>query len=154
MADVEVEAVAEAIARVPLFRGLSQDHREDIARHSTRRAYPAGATIVKQGDTSMSFYMVLAGKVRFVREGDGNVQVDAIEGGPGTFFGELGLIDDTERERTVIADEPTECALLVKADFQRELREDPEIALALLPILNSRIRRLEEELARALTSAG
>ncbi len=66
----------------------------------------------------------------------------------------MGLIDDTERERTVIAEEPTECALLVKPDFQHELREDPEIALALLPILNGRIRRLEEELARARASAG
>ena len=73
--------------------------------------------------------------------------------GPGTFFGEMGLIDDTARERTVIADEPTECALLVKPDFQNELREAPEIALALLPILNGRIRRLEEELARARASA-
>ena len=48
------ELVAETIARVPLFRGLSKDHREDIARHTTRRSYPAGSTIVKQGDTSMS----------------------------------------------------------------------------------------------------
>jgi CRP-like cAMP-binding protein len=154
MAAADVDSVADVIARVPLFRGLSRDHREDIARHTTRRSYAAGATIVKQGDTSMSFYMVLSGKVRFVREGDGGTQVEAAEGGPGTFFGEMGLIDDTERERTVIAEEPTECALLVKPDFQRELRDDPSIALALLPILNGRICRLEAELARLKGSAG
>ncbi|HEY4346679.1 MAG TPA: cyclic nucleotide-binding domain-containing protein [Gaiellaceae bacterium] len=139
--------VVDAIGRVPFFRGLSRDHCEDIARHSTRRSYAAGSTIVKQGDTTMSFYIVLSGRVRFVREGEG-AQVDTGEGGPGTFFGEMGLIDDTERERTVIAEEATECALLVKPDFQHELREAPEIALALLPILTGRIRRLEEELAR------
>jgi CRP-like cAMP-binding protein len=147
MADDGHDAVAEAIARVPLFRGLDKGNREDIARHTTRKAYAAGATIVKQGDTSMSFYIVLSGRVRFIREGEG-APVDTTEGGPGAFFGEMGLIDDTERERTVIAEEPTECALLVKPDFQRELREEPDIALALLPILTGRIRRLEEELAR------
>jgi CRP-like cAMP-binding protein len=153
MAEDGHEAVADAMAQVPLFRGLSRGQREDIARHTTRRAYAAGATIVKQGDTSMSFYMVLLGKVRIVREGESAGEVDAVEGGPGSFFGEMGLIDDTERNRTVIAVEPTECALLVKPDFQRELREDPDIALALLPVLNDRIRRLEQELARA-RSAG
>ena len=56
----------------------------------------------------------------------------------------MGLIDDQPRSATVIADEPTECALLAKWDFQNELREDPEIALALLPVLNARIRRLDE----------
>jgi CRP-like cAMP-binding protein len=154
MADNGHAEIAEAMARVPLFRGLRQGQREDIARHTTRRTYPAGATIVKQGDTSMSFYIVLSGKVRFVREGESGGEADAADGGPGTFFGEMGLIDDTERERTVIADEPTECALLVKHDFQHELREEPDIALALLPVLTSRIRRLEKELDAARASAG
>ena len=148
-ADGHHEAVADVIAGVPLLRGLSAKHRADLAQHSTKRAYPAGATIVKQGDTSMSFYIVLSGKVRVIREGEGGVQVDVTEAGPGTFFGEMGLIDDQPREVTVIADEPTECALLVKWDFQQELREDPDIALALLPILNNRIRWLEEQLAQA-----
>jgi CRP/FNR family transcriptional regulator, cyclic AMP receptor protein len=143
------ETVAEALARVPLLRRLSEHHRTELAQHSTTRSYPAGATIVKQGDTSMSFYVVLSGRVRMIREGEGGVHVDVTEGGAGDFFGEMGLIDDQPREVTVIADEPTECALLVKWDFQHELREDPEIALTLLPILNARIRWLEAQLAAA-----
>jgi hypothetical protein len=39
--------------------------------------------------------------------------------------------------------------LLARWDFQNELREDPEIALALLPVLNARIRDLNERLARS-----
>jgi CRP/FNR family cyclic AMP-dependent transcriptional regulator len=141
------DTVAEALARVPLLRRLTDHHRSELAKHSTTRSFPAGATIVKQGDTSMSFYVVLSGKVRMIREGEGGAHVDVTEGGPGDFFGEMGLIDDAPREVTVVADEPTECALLVKWDFQRELREDPEIALALIPFLNARIRGLHEQLA-------
>jgi CRP/FNR family transcriptional regulator, cyclic AMP receptor protein len=61
----------------------------------------------------------------------------------------MGLIDDLPRAATVIAVEPTECALLARWDFQNELRDDPDIALALLPVLNARIRELDARLARA-----
>jgi CRP/FNR family transcriptional regulator, cyclic AMP receptor protein len=64
--------------------------------------------------------------------------------GPGSFFGEMGLIDDMPRSATVVAIEPTVCALLAKWDFRNELRHDPDIALALLPILCERIRDLEK----------
>jgi hypothetical protein len=49
----------------------------------------------------------------------------------------------------VLAEQPTTCALLAKWDFQNELREDPEIALSLLPVLTGRIRELDSLLAQA-----
>jgi hypothetical protein len=49
----------------------------------------------------------------------------------------------------VVAVELTTCALLAKWDFQNELRDDPEIALALLPVLTGRIRELDTMLAQS-----
>ncbi|CCF84772.1 hypothetical protein NITHO_3920001 [Nitrolancea hollandica Lb] len=60
----------------------------------------------------------------------------------------MGLIDDAPRSATVVAIVPTECALLSKWDFRKELRHDPDIALALLPVLNERIRELEARLTQ------
>jgi CRP-like cAMP-binding protein len=105
---------------------------------------------VREGDTSMSLYVVLSGRVRVEREG-GRVQVAEL--GPGGAFGEMGLIEDMPRSATVVAVEPTECALLAKWDFQNELREDPDIALALLPVLTDRIRGLDARLAEAESRA-
>jgi CRP-like cAMP-binding protein len=90
----------------------------------------------------MSFYVVLKGRVRIEQE-VGESRLPLREMGAGGFFGEMGLIDDMPRSATVVAVEPTECALLAKWDFRNELREDPDIALALLPILCQRIRELE-----------
>ena len=70
-------------------------------------------------------------------------------GGQGGAFGEMGLIEDMPRAATVVAEEPTTCALLAKWDFQNELRDDPEIALSLLPVLTGRIRELDSLLAQA-----
>jgi len=132
-----------AFAGVPLLSRLTSEQRRRLAARATTRRYRAGAVIVRQGDTSMSFYVVLAGRVIVEREVGQSAMVIR-ELGPGGFFGEMGLIDDEPRSATVIAAEPTECALLAKWDFGNELRDDPDIALALLPILTRRIRELEE----------
>lgn len=139
----DVEAV---LASIPMFAHLGDRQRARLAQHFCRRAYPAGAVIVRQGDTSMSFYVVLSGRVRVVRHSAGDDGVDIIEEGPGSFFGEMGVIDDLPRAATVMALEPTECGLLAKWDFQRELSADPGIALSLISVLNARIRTLEDRL--------
>jgi len=143
--------VATVLAGMPMFHHLGARQRARLAAHTCRRVYRAGEVIVRQGDTSMSFYVVLSGRVRIVRHtagdrGDGGV--DVVEEGPGGFFGEMGVIDDLPRAATVVAVERSECALLAKWDFQRQLGGDPGVALALISVLNARIRQLEDRLAR------
>jgi CRP-like cAMP-binding protein len=138
-----VSAIAETFAAVPLLARLSERQRGRLARRATTRSYRPDAVIVRQGDTAMAFYVVLSGRVRVEREGGAAGPVAVRELGPAGFFGEMGLLDDLPRSATIVATEPTACALLAKWDFQNELREDPDIALALLPVLTQRIRELE-----------
>jgi CRP/FNR family transcriptional regulator, cyclic AMP receptor protein len=140
----EVEAV---LASIPMFRHLGARQRTRLAEHFCRRTYQAGEVVVRQGDTSMSFYVVLSGGVRIVRHSAGDDGVGIVEEGTGSFFGEMGVIDDLPRAATVVALEPTECALLAKWDFQRELAAEPGIGLALISVLNARIRALEDRLS-------
>lgn len=143
-------SIEDALAKVALLSRLSDQQRERLATHATTRSYREGALIVRQGDTSMSFYVVLEGRVRVEHEAEGRSgRATLDELGPGGAFGEMGLIDDLPRAASAIALEPCECALLARWDFQNELRDDPEIALALLPVLNGRIRDLNARLARA-----
>ena len=148
----DVAEIERVLGQVTLFSRLSGRQRGRLARFATTRHYKSGATIVRQGDTSMSLYVILSGSVRVHREsegGGGAVEVEQL--GPGGAFGEMGLIEDLPRAATVIAEEPTTCALLAKWDFQNELREDPEIALSLLPVLTGRIRELDSLLAQSRT---
>lgn len=138
--------IEETLASVPLLARLSARQRARLAALATARAYEPEWVIVREGDTSMALYVILSGSVRIERGSDrGSVQVH--EAGAGGFFGEMGLIDDLPRAATVVAVEQTECALLAKWDFQNELRADPDIALALLPVLNERIRHMNALLA-------
>ena len=142
MTDIET-----VLASIPMFRHLGTRQRARLAQYFCRRSYAPGAVIVRQGDTSISFYVVLSGKVRVVRHSSGDDGTDIVEEGPGGFFGEMGVIDDLPRAATVVALAPTECGLLAKWDFQRELAADPGIGLALISVLNTRIRTLEDRLA-------
>jgi CRP-like cAMP-binding protein len=146
----DVAEIEQTLGSVTLFAHLSARQRARLARFATTRDYKQGSTIVRQGDTSMSLYVVLSGSVRVNREsegGGGAVEVEQL--GHGGAFGEMGLIEDLPRAATVVAQEPTTCALLAKWDFQNELRDDPEIALSLLPVLTGRIRELDSLLAQA-----
>ena len=144
------EVIEETLHGVTLLARLTPRQRARLARFATTRTFPAGSVIVRQGDTSMSLYVILSGSVRVAREdegGGGSIEVEQL--GAGGAFGEMGLIEDMPRAATVVAVEQTTCALLAKWDFQNELREDPEIAIALLPVLTGRIRELDTMLAQS-----
>ena len=144
----DVERVARAFAAMPLFARLSDRQRRALAEKSTTHSYRAGRTVVRQGDTSMALYVVLSGAVTIEREDESGRRTPvAPRVGVNGFFGEMGLIDDEPRSATVTALEDTECALLAKWDFQSNVRVDPEIAIALMPVLNARIRDLTARLA-------
>jgi len=145
----DLSPIEKAFAAVPLLSRLSSRQRSRLAELATTRKYPQGAVIVRQGDTSMALYVILAGGVRIERQTEGGTSVRVNETGRHGFFGEMGLIDDQPRAATVVALEPTVCALLAKWDFQTEIRNDADLALGVLPVLTQRIRELDERLARA-----
>jgi CRP-like cAMP-binding protein len=141
------DLIEDAFAAVPLFSRLSGGQRSRLAKLATVRAYRPESIIVRQGDTSMALYVVLRGRARVEHEFEqGTPPLSLGELGPCGFFGEMGLIDDMPRAATVRALDSTDCALLAKWDFRNELRQDPDIALALLPILTQRIREAEARL--------
>ena len=112
------------------------------------RAYKPGSVIVKQEDTAVTLYCLLSGSVRIQRERPGVAEPVALgELGPGGFFGEMAILDDFPRSATVVATAPTECALISKWDFERELKAHAEIAVAMLRVLSQRVRALDERLS-------
>lgn len=141
-------AIEDRFAAVPLLARLTRRQRAALAKRVTRRSYEAGEVIVRQGDTSLTLYVILSGSVAVERERESGPRVRLATFGPDGFFGEMGLLDDSPRSATVVALEPTECALLSKWDFRSELSDDPGIALGLLPVLIERIRELERALER------
>jgi CRP-like cAMP-binding protein len=134
------DPLVRRFAEIPLLAALSGRERGRLARRATTRTYPEGAVIVRQGDTSMAVYVVLSGRVGIAGESDA-VREPFSELAAGSVFGEMGVLDDAPRSATVVALEPTECALLSRWDLERPLHTEPAFAVALLRTVNERLRR-------------
>lgn len=126
----------------PLFSELSAEDVELIARHGIAKNVPKNTVLISEGDKSDSFFVIRTGRVKVFLSDDGGKEVTLTTQGPGEYFGELALIDAEPRSASVIALESTDLAVVSKADFQRCLAENPQIALELIRSLSKRVRSL------------
>ena len=121
------DAVA-ALSRVPLLSGLDNRDLERLARDFGERAFPAGSTVVEQGQEHGIGFFVIA-------EGEAKVSVDGREVaslGPGDHFGEIALVSDRVRTATVTATTELRCLVMTVWDFRSFVRSDPDVAWKLL----------------------
>jgi CRP/FNR family cyclic AMP-dependent transcriptional regulator len=130
----------ELLGACRLFSGLSPEQLATIAEIATEVSFPAGRVIARQGEIGTGFFVVVAGAVEVVRDGETLARL-----GPGEFFGELSLLDGGPRIAQVVSDEPTTCLGLATWDFERILLEQPALTLAILRELARRLRTVSEE---------
>jgi CRP/FNR family transcriptional regulator len=139
----------DSLAAVPLFSQLSRKDLSRLGRAVVERKYKKGETIVKEGEQAVAFFMITKGKVEVSRGGRSKSGQPLAEFGSGQVFGEMALLDGMPRDATVKAVDDTECLVLSRWDFVAELRTNPHIAVAMLPILSRRLRdanaRLESQ---------
>jgi hypothetical protein len=87
--------------------------------------FPAGAAVVRQGDTADRFYIITQGEVTVTRQDQDGKEVQVATLRPGQFFGEVGLLADAPRNATVAARTPIEVLALDRETF-RQVAESSE----------------------------
>ncbi len=125
------------IGGCPLFRGIDAAGLGAIAGAAIEVDFPAERVIARQGEIGTGFFVVVDGMVRVIRDGAVVARL-----GPGEFFGELSVLDGGPRVAQVTAEVPTRCLALASWDFERVLREEPGIALAVLRVVAGRLREI------------
>jgi CRP-like cAMP-binding protein len=131
----------DLLARVPLFEGLPRSHLRRVAQVTDEVAYNAGRVIVRKGDPGKAFYVIAEGTAKVVKGRIVTARAEA-ELGPGSFFGELSLLDGRPRAATVVAATPLRTIRIERPAFRRLLREEPELALKLLEGMSLRVRKI------------
>lgn len=134
------------LKRVPLFKGLDDEHLQFIAQHTTVHSYPRNALLVQEGEPPDGMYVVADGRVKvYVSDEDGKELVlDTLS--PGEFFGELALIDGAPRSANVVTTSPATIYKILKSDFEHCLDQSPQIAINLLMTLSKRLRGINEHI--------
>lgn len=133
------QAITEGLAKVDLFSGLSRRDLGRIARSGREVDHKPGKEVVTQGRGGVGFHLVLEGSADLEIGGRRRKRLEA-----GDYFGEISLIDGKPRTATVRAGGDGLRTFAVTAwDFQALLKEQPQVARALLVTLCARIRDAE-----------
>jgi len=144
----------DVLERVELFRPIPHDGLRRLADRGVLRRFTPGQTLMRQGETSQTMYVILSGAVRVDRSLPDERSVNLAELGPGDVVGEMGLLDRAPRSATVTAVEDTETLEIHATLLAVVLIENPAVSAALLRILSRRLRsadELVEEMSRAHT---
>ena len=139
-----LEAVARALARSDVFKGLTADQLDRLARECRVIRYAKGEQVFGRGDTGGGMYLVGAGAVALTITSAGGGEVTLAVLRPPKVFGELAVIDDGPRVATATAREPAHVVAVPRAAVRRLMLEVPAVSLALLTALASLVRQVDD----------
>jgi CRP-like cAMP-binding protein len=137
----------DLLKKVPLFSELGKRDLERLGKLMVPRTVKAGETIIKENDQAAGFFVVSEGKVEAVRGAETGSPHKLAEFGPGDFFGEMALFEGFPRSATVRALVDSELLAMTRWDFMAEMKNHPEIAVSMLPVLVRRLREADAKLA-------
>jgi trk system potassium uptake protein len=129
---------------IPLFRTLTKRHLRRVARVAELVRHVGTVEFVRAGTPGDAFYVIVDGAAEY-RATDGDTGTLR----PGDYFGELALIDGAPRAATVTSLGELTTVRIGRGAFQKLLREEPAIAVGLLPGLVAIVRELQESAGRA-----
>ena len=133
----------EILSKIGLFALMKKRDLRRISKLSKRHNYGKGDVIVREGARDGRLFVIVSGGVSVIKDMGRPEEVLLRELGPGTYFGEMALIDDYVRTASVIAKVDTEVLSLDQWNFRDEIQKYPSVAIELLQTLSRRIRAIE-----------
>jgi CRP-like cAMP-binding protein len=125
----------DALARVPVFSGLSRRSLERIARIAKDLELRPGQVLIEPRAKGSGMFVLLDGAVVVTTRGK-----RARELGSGDIVGELALLtSDSMRTARVRAKTPVHCLAIARNDFRRILTEEPQVAIQVLETVAARL---------------
>ncbi len=137
-----LETQKQVLSKVALFSGLTEGEMEFIAGRVVPRKYGPGQIVFNEGDACSGLYIVASGHIRiFKTSASGREQVLNIDG-PGSSVAELPVFDGGNYPASVAAIDETVLLFVSKEDFRELCLTHPQVALKVLRVVGTRLRRL------------
>jgi CRP-like cAMP-binding protein/Fe-S-cluster-containing dehydrogenase component len=132
-------ALDSHLRSVPIFRELPDDFLSYLRTRVQLVGYEPGAVIFKQGEPADAFYLVRMGHVKVIENyADGQSMVLSYLS-RSQFFGEIGLLGNTERTATCQAIDHVEAVRIGKEEFAEMVNRFPAIRAKLQKVANERL---------------
>ena len=128
----------ELLEKVSFFAECTKKELAQIADATAEVHVPSGTVVVEQGDRGDRFYVIAEGLAYVLVDGK---KVASIH--PGSFFGEMALLDQGPRTATVRTELPTRLLVLDAGNFVALVKDNPSVALKIMRGLAERLRAAE-----------
>jgi len=125
------EGAANLLKRVPIFSDLDGKELERIASSMKQRTFNAGDTVTSEGKTGVGFFVIEEGEATVTVGGDERRRL-----GPGDYFGEVALLNESARTATITADTELRCYGLTSWEFRPLVETHGSIAWKLLQAMS------------------
>ena len=120
---------------VRLFSALDDETLALVASLGAELEAPAGSVLTQPDQPGAGVCVIEEGRATVELRGGKKRELE-----PGACFGELALLTaEGERTARVRAETDVRCFAIAREDFQDLLQREPRIAVALLPVLASRL---------------
>jgi CRP-like cAMP-binding protein len=126
------KGTADFMATVPLLKSLKRNQLSTLAKQASVQTFEANAEIVTQGKPGVGLFILMSGEAQVVHMQPDGTQTVVNVLGPTDFFGELALLTEGPRTASVVATAPTQCLVLTHWNFFAVLRDDADMAIAIL----------------------
>lgn len=118
----ERKAMLERLRAVPAFADCSDAELEQIDHIMTEVNLSPGTKLTREGEPGREFAIIIDGDAKVSKDGH-----DIATIGPGSFVGEIALLDHTVRTATVTAVTPVHAYVLSVSEFHAMLDASPTL---------------------------
>ena len=138
--DASLLRLRRALQRAPLFAELDARNITAVERELARLVLPGGAPLFRQGEAADAVYLVASGCLGVFRHEDDNVDEPLLiaEITPGNIVGEMSLLSEGERTRSVAALRDSEVWRLSRSNFDSLTEHHPEVLPTLMRYVAAR----------------
>ena len=143
MANVQTDDTRNQLSEIQLFKGVTPEQLDWIARHAHRRNFEAGRNVMTIEQPGEAVYIILHGSVKIHMEQGERDVILAILGG-GDMLGEMSLIESVGRSASAVTLENTLLLWMDKDTFNYMLDNFPPVARNLVRIMSKRVRSSDE----------
>lgn len=126
------DEVYEVISKGPLFEEFTHQEIEALCQFMHCFAAPRDAVLLQEGDAGDFMLIILSGSADVHKMNPQGQSMDIATVGPGTSLGEMSLSDGERRFASCITTEPTDFAVMTRADLNEVLVMHPRLANKLL----------------------
>ncbi|MBX2825750.1 MAG: Crp/Fnr family transcriptional regulator [Gammaproteobacteria bacterium] len=129
------------LKNIPIFTDLDDEALALVLSKARSLTFRKNAVLMSEGETGECLYVIQSGSVKvFVSDEEGNELILFIEG-PGSYLGEISLLDDQPRTASAVTLEKTQVLVIAKSAFMECIELNPEIAFRIIRAMTQRLRR-------------